>query len=145
MILLVAIGLVEHHRERWRGRSNSSGEDQASEQVYYRSQFRRRVAASSLIALVGALLIADSFVANLFAANLFARLLIIFAVLLLLAVIFMLAVWDMLSIHRHFHTDRAGANRARLALMNEAERILAEKHRRDQQQSTDQEQQNESR
>jgi len=131
VILLVAIGLVEHHRETWRARQDAADDSNAAEHVFHRSQFRRRFVASSLIALVGALLVADYFVEDLFAS-----LLLIAAVLLLLPVIFMLAVWDVLSIHKHFHTDRKEATQARRALMDEAERLLAEKQLREQDQSS---------
>jgi len=133
VILLVAIGLVERHRETWRARLNAVKDCNAVEHLFHRSQFRRRVAASSLIALVGALLVADYFVEYPLAS-----LLLIAAVLLLLPAIFLLAVWDMLSIHKHFHADREGATQARRALMDEAERLLAEKRLRDQQKSSEQ-------
>lgn len=139
VILLVAIGLVEHHRETWRARRNAAKDSDAAEHLFHRWQFRRRVAASSLIALVGALLVADYFVEYPLAS-----LLLIAAILLLLPVIFMLAVWDMLSIHKHFHTDRKEATQARRALMDEAERLLAEKHLRDREQSSESNEQMES-
>ena len=129
MNLLVAVGLVEHHRERWRARSDSSDNQSAAEHTFDCSQFRRRVVASGLIALVGALLIADYFVEFLFAS-----LLIIVTVLLLLGIIFILAACDLLRIRNHFHAHREGAHHARRALLDEAERLLAEKHLRDNQQ-----------
>lgn len=139
VILLVAIGLVEHHRETWLARLDAAKDTNTAEHLFHRGQFRRRVAASSLIALVGALLVADYFVENPLAS-----LSLIAAILLLLPVIFMLAVWDMLSIHKHFHVDREGAAQARRALMDEAERLLAEKQLRDREQSSEQDQQMES-
>ena len=130
--MLVAIGLVEHHRETWRSRLNSSNDRDTTKHLFHQAQFRRRVAASSLIALVGALLVADFFVTNLFAS-----LLLISVVLLLLGIIFVLAAWDLLSIRNHFRADPNGANRARRDLLDEAERLLAEKQLRDKQQSSE--------
>ena len=136
--MLVSIGMVQHHRERWSAHQSveqSSAEDSQQDILaYYRKQFIRRTSASILIGLVGGLLIADYFVVELTPS-----VIIIMLVMILLLPIFGLGLWDAFAGQIQYRSEMSDVHHARQAMHEEARRLMEQKHRRKQSKREEQE------
>lgn len=119
VVVLFAIGLIQHHREKFRAGIAAGGAEIAhQEREFLNSRKRRRLIAGSLILLVGALFVADSLIEDVLAS-----VVMIIVVLSLMPVMFVLAVIDFYYSQQHLRPQLQSTSDAKRALIEEADRL----------------------